>query len=115
MIIYLKAPDEDTLLSAMPFLQSAVDNEGTTQIITNTHGYDLEIMGPGQVYEAAEPVIDGEDTSELILAEVNGTLYKITEVSQNWHANLRLRDLSLADQVNQIYTVTPSTIQRKFA
>ena len=115
MIIYLRANTKDDLMTAMPFLETFTDDEGATHIIPNTPEYDVEFMGPGQVYKSAEPVLDGEDTTEMILAEVEGTLYKITKTSSDWHSNLRLRDLSLADQIDQQYVIKPSVVQRSFA
>lgn len=95
--LYLRAPDRDALIEALPFL--AFDDDGA---VGYTDRYALDLIGPVVVGDA---VIGGDGETVVTPAAMD----------DRYHANLRLLDASLAAQVPDRLLVTPAHPMREWA
>ncbi|MCO5129835.1 MAG: hypothetical protein M9932_04630 [Xanthobacteraceae bacterium] len=95
--LYLRAPDHDALIEALPFL--AFDDDGA---VGDTDRYAMDLIGPVIVSDA---VIGGDGETVVTPAVMD----------DRYHANLRLLDESLAAQVPDRLIVTPARPMREWA
>lgn len=89
----LRTDTEAEMAATLPWAREAGGEAGETWI-TATHGYSLALLGPMMVERGRE-----EEDGSRVLPVVDG----------RYHANLRLRDESLAALVPAEIRVTPAT------
>ena len=94
--LYLRADTEAGLKSSLPW---ALDEEGGWVLFTER--YALDLIGPVEITPA--------------VLDVDGNLITPAEIDARYHANLRLLDETLAEQVPEAVRITVNTPSRRWA
>lgn len=100
--LYLRAATEAELIAALPW---AVNTDG--HLVTTSHAYALDLIGSVVITPAVYDTSGGPDVAPILVTPA--------VVDERCHANLRLLDESLADQVPEAVRIVVNSPSRVWA